>query len=104
MAFWLLISTILFGIMQKIAHGLKFTDPARTDTLQRTMEGFVDNADVAINDANTPCTPEHLAQVLQEDAKHWEHLLFISGGKLELNKCFFHMLTWQFSVRVPCQT
>jgi hypothetical protein len=80
MAFWLLISTILFGIMRKIAHGLKFTDPTRTDTLQRTMEGFVDDTDVAVNDANTPCTPERLVQVLQEDAQRWEHLSFISGG------------------------
>jgi hypothetical protein len=97
MAFWLLISTVLFGIMRKIAHGLQFTDPTRTDTLQRTMEGFVNNTDVAVNDAQTLHAPEHLAQALQDEAQHWEHLLFISGRKLELNKCFFHALIWQFN-------
>jgi hypothetical protein len=54
MAFWLLISTTLFGIMEKIAHGLQFTDPQRLSSTQRTMEGFVDDADVAVNDANHP--------------------------------------------------
>jgi hypothetical protein len=115
MAFWLLISAILFGIMEQIAHGLTFTDPNKTKTIKRTMEGFVDDTDVAINDAhsNTQCTPEQLVQTLQTDAQHWESLLFISGGKLELNKCFFHALTWQFGAdgtpsplpkeQTPCQ-
>jgi hypothetical protein len=35
--------------------------------------------------------------VLQTDAQHWERLLFISGGKLELNKCFFCLMIWHFS-------
>jgi hypothetical protein len=98
MAFWLLISAILFGIMEQIAHGLTFTDPNETKTIKRTMEGFVDDTDVAINDAhsNTQHTPKQLVQTLQTDAQHWESLLFISGGKLELNKCFFYALTWKF--------
>ena len=98
MAFWLLISTILFDIMRKIAHGMQFTDPTSTYTIKRTMEGFVDDTDVAVNDAQakTPHTPAKLVQVLQDDAQHWERLLFISGGKLELNKCFFYALIWQF--------
>ena len=99
MAFWLLISTILFNIMSKIAHGLHFSDPQGNDSIQRTMEGFVDDTDVAVNDANsvTPATPTQLIQKLQTDAQHWERLLFISGGKLELNKCFFYLLIWKFN-------
>jgi hypothetical protein len=99
MAFWLLISTTLFGIMEKIAHGLQFIDPQRISTMQRTKEGFVDHADAAINDAKspTPHTPHHLLQVLQTDAQHWERLLFVSGGKLKLNKCFFCLMIWHFS-------
>ena len=61
------------------------------------MEGFVNDTDVAPNDPNRQCSPEQLVQVLQTDAQHWERLLFISGGKLELNKCFFYTLMWQFS-------
>lgn len=48
MALWLLISTTLFAIMSKIAHGLQYSDPAGLDTLQQTMEGFVGNTDVAV--------------------------------------------------------
>jgi hypothetical protein len=99
MAFWLLISTTLFDIMETTAHGLQFTDPQRISTTQHTMEGFVDGTDAAVNDAKspTPCTPHHLVQAPQTDAQHWERLLFVSGGKLELNKCFFCLMIWHFS-------
>ena len=94
MALWLLISTIRFGIVHKIAHGLHFSDPQGNNTTQRTMEGFVDDTDVAVNNANsaTPSTPTQLVKTLQTDAQHWE-----SRGKLELNKCFFYILIWSFS-------
>ena len=35
--------------------------------------------------------------VLQADAQHWEKLVSNSGDKLELSKCFFYLLYWQFS-------
>ena len=62
------------------------------------MEGFVDDTDVAVNDAKSsmPYIPAQLVKTLQTDTQHWERLLFISGGKLELNKCFFYLLIWQF--------
>jgi hypothetical protein len=87
--FWLLNSIIIFNVMAKIAHGLLFSDPAGIKTLKRTMEAFVDDTHVAVDDSETPYTSSELAQVLQIDAQHWEKLLFTSGGKLELTKCFF---------------
>jgi hypothetical protein len=80
-------------------YGLQFNDPQGLTTLpQQTMEGFVDDTDVAVNDATFegPYTPGRLVQVLQADAQHWEILLFFSGGELELNKGFFYVLIWKF--------
>jgi hypothetical protein len=61
------------------------------------MEVFADNTDVAANDTKQPNTSLQLAQLLQTDAQHWEKLLFTSGGKLELTKCFFYLLYWKFN-------
>jgi hypothetical protein len=99
MPFWLLISTILFNIMNKIAHGLHYSDPQGIDTLTHTMERFVDDTDTAVNHAasDAPYTPAQLVQTLQSNVQHWERLLFISDGKLELTKCFFYILIWKFS-------
>jgi hypothetical protein len=44
------------------------------------MEAFVDDTDVAVNNAKTPQTSNILANLLQTDAQHWEKLLFMSGG------------------------
>jgi hypothetical protein len=71
--FWLLTSIILFNIMSEIAHGLTFTDPQGFDKLQHTMEAFVDDTDVAVNNEDEPCTSRKLAQMLQTDAQHREN-------------------------------
>jgi hypothetical protein len=47
-------SIILFNLMAKLAHEISFTDPQQKETLQRSMEAFVDDTDVAINDAEYP--------------------------------------------------
>jgi hypothetical protein len=95
--FWLLLSTILFKIMQRIAHGLRFEDTHGHTTIQRSMEGFVDDANVAVTDFEEAYSSTQLIHTLQQDAQHWEKLLFVSGRKLELTKCFFYMLYWKFS-------
>jgi hypothetical protein len=85
--------------MDKIGFSVYFifTDPQGLEEIHRTMEAFVDDTDVAVNDATKKYTTTELAQVLQTDAQHWEKLLFTSGGKLELSKCFFYIMYWTFS-------
>jgi hypothetical protein len=95
--FWALISIILFNIMAEIAHSIYFTDPHGLLALQRTMEAFVDDTDVAVNDTEERLTSREMARVLHTDAQHWEKLLFTSGGKLELSKCFFYIMYWKFT-------
>jgi hypothetical protein len=69
------------------------------------MEAFVDNTDIAVDDTTWQYTSCELAQPLQIDAQHWEKLLFTSGSKLELNKCFFYLLYWKFSANgIPSLT
>jgi hypothetical protein len=38
-----------------------------------------------------------IVDILQIGAQHWEKLLFTSGGKLELSKCFLYIMHWKFS-------
>jgi hypothetical protein len=34
---------------------------------------------------------------LKKDAQIWEHLLWTSGGLLELSKCHFYIIYWKFA-------
>jgi hypothetical protein len=37
-----------------------------------------------------------LKQNLREDGTWWAGLLEATGGKLELSKCFFYLVSWKF--------
>jgi hypothetical protein len=42
-------------------------------------------------------TMESLVEATEEAAQCWESLLFSTGGKLELSKCFFYLVYWVFN-------
>jgi hypothetical protein len=98
-ALWLLvISATLFDVHDKFAQGATYQDPFGVNSVQLKMSGFVDDTNASLNDWQ----PQHqmeldaLLTILAHDAQIWNDLLFVSGGKLELSKCSFHVLQFQF--------
>lgn len=95
---WLFISATLFDVYSRHASGASFSDPTGQHSVRLTLSGYVDDTNAALNDWH----PQHehdlqtLLGMLQEDAQRWNDLLFISGGKLELSKCSFHVLSFDF--------
>lgn len=96
-AFWLLISSALFDCHQKSATGMSImTDPTKTISLRQWLEALVDDTSIFTNTDNNQ-TPNDLVRALEKDAQTWENLLSVSGGCLELPKCFYYLLAWTFS-------
>lgn len=95
---WLLISSTLFDTYDRESNGAKFVSQDGTVTMQMGLCGFVDDTNAVVNtfqrQHDTP-SPE-IRNRLQEDAQRWTELLYISGGKLELTKCSYHALQFQF--------
>jgi hypothetical protein len=62
------------------------------------MVGFADESTGQVNDftANPQPSPEVLNKFMQHDAQLWSDLLWLSGGLLELPKCYFHHLHFTF--------
>ena len=62
------------------------------------MVGFVDDSTGVVNDFHATTLPEveALLQKMQHDAQLWNDLLWCSGGKLELPKCSYHFLYFDF--------
>jgi hypothetical protein len=62
------------------------------------MVGFVDDSTGQVNDfqSHAQSTPEALSEFMQHDAKLWNYLLRISGGLLELSKCLYHHIHFDF--------
>ena len=95
---WLFISCTLFTAHQQKAHGVTYVAPDGQEQVHMSMVGFVDDSTGSCNDFQ-PSTQVPLSTILQrmeQDAQRWNTLLHCSGGKLELPKCSFHVLHFNF--------
>jgi hypothetical protein len=101
---WTGISTVFFESLDKIAEGVLFTDPEQMLTEQRNTDGYVDDTtnwmnrflDELADRGKTETTLEEIQTGLTLSAQWWEELLHASGGKLELPKCFFYIVSRLF--------
>jgi hypothetical protein len=100
-AIWVLVSCLMFAAMDVQCHGAEFCDPTGTTSHQRTGDGFVDDvanvfnfglADMLAQDYS----PSDIATGMQSEAQVWEKLLWATGGTLNLSKCFYYVIAWDF--------
>jgi hypothetical protein len=59
------------------------------------MVGFVDDS-TCITGGNKDNTLQELLAKMKDDAQLWHDLLWCSGGKLELSKCRYHVIHFDF--------
>jgi len=97
-AIWLFISSTICDIHQTISYGASFTNPEGNESVRISMVGFVDDCTCTYNDfrPQTELDYKTMTRRMQHDAQTWNDLLWCTGGKLELNKCSFHALRFEF--------
>jgi ribonuclease HI len=97
-AIWLLISSILMDCLSALGGGMTMIDVQSEISIQQWIDGFVDDTSLFTNiiqySDNDNIT--HLCTQLTHDMTTWNELLEASGGKLELSKCFYYILSWKF--------
>ena len=86
--------------MSKKSTGLQFHDPTEQTTINYIMTGFVDDTTHWINSFSQALQGLQSIPTLYKDtqqtAQWWEQLLHATGGKLELQKCFYYPIIWIF--------
>lgn len=95
-AFWLLVSSILMDCYEQKANGMSIHDPLRKMNVKQWLEALVDDTSLFTNLSDTYDVSE-LVKALEHDAQYWASLLSVSGGCLELSKCFYYVLAWKFN-------
>jgi hypothetical protein len=97
-AIWLIISSILMDCLSDLGGGMTMIDVCSNNALQQWIDGFVDDTSLFTNLLNKTSTDNVplLCKYLQNDMIIWKNLLEASGGKLELSKCFYYILSWKF--------
>jgi hypothetical protein len=88
---WTIHFSIINACYEAVATGMITSDPTQEITITEYIDGFVDDTYMFSN-----CI-ENLRQSITDNATLWERLLYTSGGKLEMSKCFFYQMEWCFS-------
>jgi hypothetical protein len=92
---WCFISSVLFQCHNERASGMLFQSPEGDMIVRFNMVGFVDDS-TCITGGNPDDTLQELLKKMQDDAQLWHDLLWCSGGKLELSKCGYHVIHYDF--------
>jgi hypothetical protein len=78
-----------------IPHRMNFVPISGARVHSRSSDAFVDDTSVVFTSSDSTSFPA-LVSRLQDVAQTWEKLLFLSGGKLNLNKCSWYVLRWEW--------
>ena len=96
-AVWLTLVVILMNTLDRITHErIRFRSPNSPMRHQRLTDAFVDDTSLAFNDNGNPMEYANMIKRMQNIAQNWENLLAYSGGALNLKKCSWSMLYWEW--------
>ena len=98
-AIWLIYMVTLLNAFAKYSPGMHVVSPYQAMSVVILAVFFVDDGMPGVNDA-LESFARPLAELLkkaEEITQAWERLLFVSGGALELSKCFAYVVYWDLS-------
>ena len=99
---WLTLIVILLNTIDKELQDDRMTiiDPLTKKPHSRLADAFVDDTMLGNSDSGD-LSYEDLIGRLQLIAQTWEHLLSYLGGALNLSKCFYYVLYWEWPHGLP---
>jgi hypothetical protein len=97
-AIWLIFMVTLLTAFRQFTPGMKVVSPFDSLLVLIVTIYYVNDGMSGVNDSDSvePKTLAFLVEAAESSARSWEGLLFISGGGLELSKCFTYILRWAF--------
>jgi hypothetical protein len=94
MARWSFISDKLIQTYNRLCHTHNHISSISRKELLNRIRAFVDNTNCQMTCNNN--SRDTLLTMLQHNTQLWESLLYHMGGKLEISKCKFSIMTWTF--------
>jgi hypothetical protein len=94
-AICLMISSVLMNILHKNSCGMTMKDVQKYKIeIKQIKERFVDDTSIFTNDEEDNI--RSVIEKLEKDGTWWSGLLSSSGGKLEMTKRFYYLLSWKW--------
>ena len=105
--FWLLLFSLMIEAFDPTMKGMRFVSPCRTIRSERYGNAFVDDTKFGVTadlqDGYVEPTKDNIQdqvrQVIRDLTRlsqHYEKLLFTTGGALNIKKCHWIMMAWQW--------
>ena len=96
-AVWLTLVVVLMNTLDRITkERTRFRSPDTPSRHDRLIDAFVDDTSLVFNDSHCRMTPEQMITKMATIAQTWERLLSYSGGSLNLKKCSWSLLSWEW--------
>jgi hypothetical protein len=94
---WAVISICILRAHGKKGHGTKFLCPITK--LQNHLSAilYVDDTDILDIDLTKDERVKDVHHAIQESVNSWGNLLIATGGVLQLNKCFFSIISFNWT-------
>jgi hypothetical protein len=100
-AIWLTLVIILLNTLDRLVPDrITFSPLVGGKQHQRLVDAFVDDTSLGFT-SDGHQTYDELVERLQNVAQTWEHLLHLSGGKLNLAKCSWYVMYWEWEKGRP---
>ena len=101
-AVWLSLAVILLQTLDRlIPDRMNFRSINGNIVHSRLSDAFVDDTSVGFTSSYADAPINDLIERLQHVAQTWEHLLHLSGGKLNLSKCSWFVVKWEWKQGRP---
>ena len=95
--YWLFISSTLFDLYDTKDHGSLYQSQDRKTEIEVKAIGFVDDARTSVNAfSNNKITLQQLMGMAARDSQLWHNILAASNQTLELPKCGYHAMVFEF--------
>jgi hypothetical protein len=94
-AAWLSLGVLLMKTMDSLVPDrISFSSTDSGLAHSRLMDAFVDDTYIGFSDHGIYKSAAAMISRLQEISQHWERLLSLSGGALNLSKCGWYLMYW----------
>jgi hypothetical protein len=96
-AVWLFLVVILLQTLDRlIPDRVNFTSVSGDISHSRLADAFVDDTSLSCTSSSDDADINDTITRLEHIAQTWEHLLHLSGGKINLSKCSWFIVRWEW--------
>ena len=92
---WAMVNSTLFTAQEELAFGAEMESPDGKLKTKTSIFGYVDDSAGRVSDFkdSLEVPVNRLVEKMEHDAQVWSDILWFSGGRPELDKCSYHVMS-----------